>query len=749
MDTSRNPHKMNFSIDSINDKHKLFISRFIKFIGVGAFGTLVHYIILICTIQLFHLNAVLASSLGAIFGALVNYYLNYHFTFESNKRHVDAMSKFFTVATIGFVLNGLLMTLFTQQYTIHYLIAQIITTGIILIWNFLGNHFWTFNEKANQTSNNFQENIIMNSKVSIPSGFVRWFITEWKTNTPFKLIFIFSFVYLFMGAWWGWPGTFDQHDPTRFAIKMLEQRSLDSGRRYYGLFGYQEVLFFSVIPITILKKLFSLDASFSVSLMFLITRIIWAIKALGIVLMTYFISTELFRNQRAALISMFLVALSPGFIAWTHIPQLDTVHAFWYTLTIAFTVAGWSRSSIKLLWMAAITAGLAASVKYIGGFIVLAPIIVAFLRLPLQRAFIYGSLFMITALSIFFITTPLATGSPIQWLPGFTADILVNQHREVEKPLAFWTMPGTISDMIGPAAAIMGGVCALFYIVSVIRNRNFPKQSWIVLLACFLPYYLGISWQHVSTVRYLLPLISVILIGVGLFASVAFEKKSLKYPLLICLVLVSIVQIPLTTALVIGFSTDTRVELLSWLEKNTVPTDQVETIVNHRRYFATTPPFIEVTRPHFQTESYEMKKFVDEDKDSTVRKLHDTFVKLSGKDPDKYLTWLDRERIWLKRSALTFDTSINGPVTRNSKYVVLNINTATHYILDWHGFDPESPKEKDFIRALLTEKEPFQLVAQFDPIIPEWLRYPKELWRNISPPIRVYKVLKPDSQNQI
>ena len=69
---------MNLSIDSLNDKHKLLISRFIKFIGVGAFGTLVHYIILICAIQLFNLNAVLASSLGAIFGALVNYYLNYH-----------------------------------------------------------------------------------------------------------------------------------------------------------------------------------------------------------------------------------------------------------------------------------------------------------------------------------------------------------------------------------------------------------------------------------------------------------------------------------------------------------------------------------------------------------------------------------------------------------------------------------------------------------------------------------------------
>ena len=73
---------------------------------------------------------------------------------------------------------------------------------------------------------------------------------------------------------------------------------------------------------------------------------------------------------------------------------------------------------------------------------------------------------MLTALTIFFITTPLATGSPIQWLPGFTADILANQHREVDNPIAFWTMPGSIWNLIGPASSILGILCAvllLFY----------------------------------------------------------------------------------------------------------------------------------------------------------------------------------------------------------------------------------------------------------------------------------------------
>jgi putative flippase GtrA len=93
-----------------------------------------------------NLNIVLASSIGALIGAFVNYLLNYHFTFESDKRHSEALGKFFTIASLGFVLNGLLVALLAQKFAIHYLLAQIITTGIVLIWTFFGNHFWTFRE---------------------------------------------------------------------------------------------------------------------------------------------------------------------------------------------------------------------------------------------------------------------------------------------------------------------------------------------------------------------------------------------------------------------------------------------------------------------------------------------------------------------------------------------------------------------------------------------------------------------------
>ena len=70
----------------------------------------------------------------------------------------------------------------------------------------------------------------------------------------------------------------------------------------------------------------------------------------------------------------------------------------------------------------------------------------------------------------------------------------------------------------------------------------------------------------------------------------------------------------------------------------------------------------------------------------------------------------------------------------------MNRNTTSHYILDWPGVDPLSPNEKDFYLALIEGQGPYRRVARFESPVPAWLRYPKELWINISPTIEVYEV---------
>lgn len=120
------------------------INQFVRFSTVGVVGTLAQYICLLLLINIFGINVVLASTLGFILGGLINYSLNRKYTFRSDKRHREAMSKFFAIAFVGLLLNSLVMAIGVLY--LHYIVAQVIATGLVLFWTFTGNRLWTFRE---------------------------------------------------------------------------------------------------------------------------------------------------------------------------------------------------------------------------------------------------------------------------------------------------------------------------------------------------------------------------------------------------------------------------------------------------------------------------------------------------------------------------------------------------------------------------------------------------------------------------
>jgi putative flippase GtrA len=123
---------------------RLMSRRLVSFIGVGAVATLVQYCILVFSVEILGLRPFLGSSVGFAVSAVLNYWLNYHFTFRSQNSHVGAVSRFALVALAGLVLNALAMVLLGRVQGLPYVAAQIIATVIVLAWNFLGNSLWTF-----------------------------------------------------------------------------------------------------------------------------------------------------------------------------------------------------------------------------------------------------------------------------------------------------------------------------------------------------------------------------------------------------------------------------------------------------------------------------------------------------------------------------------------------------------------------------------------------------------------------------
>ena len=125
----------------------MLLSRQISaFVIVGLFAVIAHYGALIILVEVFHWEAVPATLVGYVCGGVTSYSLNRRHTFESHRTHREAVWRFCAVAAIGFVITGGLMSVLVEKLEIPYLLAQLVTTGIVQFWSFLGNKLWTFSK---------------------------------------------------------------------------------------------------------------------------------------------------------------------------------------------------------------------------------------------------------------------------------------------------------------------------------------------------------------------------------------------------------------------------------------------------------------------------------------------------------------------------------------------------------------------------------------------------------------------------
>ena len=123
----------------------ILLRQFLTFAGVGAVGTAAHYAIFLFAVSS-GVDPVGASVLGFASGAVVNYLLNYHITFRARANHRRSATRFAALAGTSLVLNTLLMALAVHVLRVQFLVAQVLTTGVVLCWNFVASRWWAFKE---------------------------------------------------------------------------------------------------------------------------------------------------------------------------------------------------------------------------------------------------------------------------------------------------------------------------------------------------------------------------------------------------------------------------------------------------------------------------------------------------------------------------------------------------------------------------------------------------------------------------
>jgi putative flippase GtrA len=118
--------------------------QFSSFVVVGFIATGVHYAVLVGLVEVAGLSAVAAALIGYGAGGTVSYSLNRRHVFRSHLPHQAAVSRFTLVATVGFGLTYVFMSILVNRAGIPYLPAQVVTTGIVMLWSFTAHKIWTF-----------------------------------------------------------------------------------------------------------------------------------------------------------------------------------------------------------------------------------------------------------------------------------------------------------------------------------------------------------------------------------------------------------------------------------------------------------------------------------------------------------------------------------------------------------------------------------------------------------------------------
>ncbi|MFA7252428.1 MAG: glycosyltransferase [Candidatus Paceibacterota bacterium] len=119
--------------------------RMIRYGLVGVTGTLIDLAFLFILVEYFHLQVILAATISFILAATNNFVWNKIWTFNNkNKAYHHQYLKFLIISFIGLNITLLLMSLLHLILGLWYILAKIITSLLVLYWNYWGNKHWTF-----------------------------------------------------------------------------------------------------------------------------------------------------------------------------------------------------------------------------------------------------------------------------------------------------------------------------------------------------------------------------------------------------------------------------------------------------------------------------------------------------------------------------------------------------------------------------------------------------------------------------
>lgn len=113
--------------------------QFFRYLFVGGFAFIVDFSLLYFFSDICGIYYLISAVLSFIISLVVNYILSTHWVF--NKSQLDnkivEFNVFLLIGVVGLIFTEILLYFFTDICGLYYMYSKIITTAIVMFWNFM------------------------------------------------------------------------------------------------------------------------------------------------------------------------------------------------------------------------------------------------------------------------------------------------------------------------------------------------------------------------------------------------------------------------------------------------------------------------------------------------------------------------------------------------------------------------------------------------------------------------------------
>jgi len=110
--------------------------QFFRYLFVGGIAATVDIGSLFAMTSFLHINYLVSAVIAFLLGIITNYALSTLWIFKSRGDKQKELMLFLAIGITGLLLNELVIWALVAKVGLFYLLAKLISTGIVLFWNF-------------------------------------------------------------------------------------------------------------------------------------------------------------------------------------------------------------------------------------------------------------------------------------------------------------------------------------------------------------------------------------------------------------------------------------------------------------------------------------------------------------------------------------------------------------------------------------------------------------------------------------